>query len=99
MRRLLFKLAVTSLALCALSARAEEVIYGPDGAPTVVQRKLYTMTGRWELGLNFDIAVNTALVDQMGGVLGLSYHRKEWLDLGVEGVFNHGALSNHSFGW
>ena len=34
--------------LGALPSRAEEVVYGPDGAPTVVQHKLYTLTGRWE---------------------------------------------------
>src|SRR5262245_1353683 len=90
-------LAATAAALfCASSARAEEVIYGPDGAPTVVQHKLYTMTGRFEVGLNFDIALNTALVDQMGGVLGISYHPAEWLDLGVEGLLNHASLSNLS---
>jgi outer membrane beta-barrel protein len=88
------ELAAAAVALIALSARAEEVVYGPDGAPTVVQHKLYTMTGRWEVGLSFDMALNTALVDQMGGVLGISYHPTEWLDLGVEGMLNRGALSN-----
>lgn len=72
----------------------EDVIYGPDGAPTVVQHKLYPIAGRFEVGLAFDVAVNTALIDQLGGVLGLSYHPTEWLDLGVEGLFNHAALSN-----
>jgi len=86
--------AAAMLALCAFAARAEEVIYGPDGAPTVVQHKLYTTTGRWEVGANFDLALNTALVDQLGGVVGIAYHPAEWLDLGVEGLFNHAALSN-----
>src|SRR5438105_12435695 len=80
--------------LCAFAARAEEVIYGPDGAPTVVQHKLYSMTGRWEVGANFDVAVNTALVDQLGGVVGVAYHTAEWLDVGLEGLFNKTALSN-----
>ncbi len=85
------------LAACALSAfasRAEEVVYGPDGAPTVVQHKLYTMTGRWEVGADFDVALNTALVDQFGGLLGVAWHPNEWLDLGVEGLFNRTALSS-----
>src|SRR5260221_5597628 len=82
------------LIFCGAAARAEEVIYGPDGAPTVVQRKLYTMTGRWEVGLLFDTALNTALVDQSGGVLSVTFHPNEWLDFGVEGLFNHTALSN-----
>jgi outer membrane beta-barrel protein len=82
-----------ALALCALPARAEDVIYGPDGAPTVVQRKLYGMTGRWELGLAFDVATNTALVDQLGGVLGVSYHPNESLDVGLEFLGHKTALS------
>jgi len=82
-----------ALALCALQARAEEVIYGPDGAPTVVQRKLYGMTGRWEVGLAFDISLNTALVDQYGGILGASYHPNESLDIGAEVLFNRTTLS------
>ena len=94
MRRLSSSLAFLAAVLCAVSARGEEVVYGPDGAPTVVQHKLYTTSGRWEVGLNFDIAVNTALVDQLGGVLGVSYHPVEWLDVGGELLLNHGALSN-----
>ena len=93
MSRILNFLSVLAV-LCAFSARAEEVVYGPDGAPTVVQHKLYTMSGRWEVGLNFDVALNTALVDQLGGVLGVSYHPVEWLDVGGELLLNHGALSN-----
>ena len=80
--------------LVALPLRAEEVIYGPDGAPTVVQRKLYTLTGRFEAVAMFDVALNTALVDQLGGVVGVAYHPNEWLDLGVEGLLNHAALSS-----
>jgi outer membrane beta-barrel protein len=82
-----------ALALCVLPARAEEVVYGPDGAPTVVQRKLYKMTGRVEVGLAFDIALNTALVDQYGALLGVSYHPNESLDLGGEFLANRTALS------
>lgn len=87
-------LLCSALCLSALPLRAEETIYGPDGAPTVVQHKLYTLTSRWEATAMFDIAINTALVDQLGGVIGAAYHPNEWLDVGVEGVFNHAALSN-----
>ena len=96
MRRTWTELALAAALLCASAAHAQDVIYGPDGAPTVVQRKLYTMTGKWEVGLLFDIALNTALVDQLGGVLALTFHPNEWLDLGVEGLFNHTALSSLS---
>ena len=94
MRRTFPELALAAALLCASAAHAEDVIYGPDGAPTVVQRKLYTMTGKWEAGLLFDVALNTALVDQLGGVVALTYHPNEWLDLGVEGLFNRTALSS-----
>src|SRR5438552_19044666 len=87
------ELIAAALALCALPARAEEVIYGPDGAPTVVQRKLYGMSGRWEVGLAFDIAMNTALVDQLGGVVGVTYHPNESLDFGGEVLGNRTAPS------
>ena len=87
----------TCVLLCAVAAssaaRAGEAIYGPDGAPTVVQHKLHTMTGLWEAGLAFDMAMNTALVDQMGGLVSVSYHPNEWLDLGLDGLLHHTALS------
>jgi outer membrane beta-barrel protein len=92
-RSIRLEFIVAALALFALPARAEDVIYGPDGAPTVVQRKLYGMTGRWEVGLAFDISLNTALVDQYGGVLGASYHPNESLDIGGEVLFHRTALS------
>jgi|1185.fasta_scaffold01415_1 outer membrane beta-barrel protein len=85
--------AAALFALCALAARGEDAVYGPDGAPTVVQRKLHPMSGLWEAGLAFDMAMNTALVDQMGGVASLSYHPNEWFDAGLEALFNHGSLS------
>lgn len=94
MRRTCPELALAAALLCASAAHGEDVIYGPDGAPTVVQRKLYTMTGKWEASLLFDVALNTALVDQLGGVAAVTWHPNEWLDLGVEGLFNHTALSN-----
>ena len=85
---------IAMVALGPLAASAQDAIYGPDGAPTVVQRKLYRMTGRWEAGAAFGIATNTALVDQMGALASLSYHTNEWLDVGVEALFNHTALSS-----
>ena len=94
MRRTFPELALAAALLCASAAHAEDVIYGPDGAPTVVQHKLYTMTGKWEAGVLAGTALNTALVDQLGGVVAITYHPNEWLDLGVEGLFNHTALSN-----
>src|SRR5712692_241123 len=92
-RRLTSEIILAAVLLSSFAARAEEVVYGPDGAPTVVQRKLYTMTGRWEVSALFDIALNTAMVDQLGGVLAVSYHPNEWLDFGVEGLLNRTALS------
>jgi len=83
-----------ALLLAALPLRAEDVIYGPDGAPTVVQRKLYALTSKWEAVALFDVAINTALVDQLGVVVGAAYHPNEWLDVGVEGLFNHTDVSN-----
>lgn len=78
---------------CASGARAQDVVYGPDGAPTVVQRKLHPMTGRWEASALFDVALNTALVDQSGGLLSLTWHPNEWLDFGAEGLFHRTGLS------
>src|SRR5258705_9967481 len=77
----------------AAAARAQDAIYGADGAPAAVQAKLYSMSGRWEVGGAFGMALNTALVDQLGGILSLSYHPNEWLDVGVEGLLNHASLS------
>jgi outer membrane beta-barrel protein len=93
-RRLPSEVILLAVLLSGFAARAEEVVYGPDGAPTVVQRKLYTMTGRWEVSALFDVALNTALINQLGGILAVSYHPNEWLDFGAEGLFNYTALSN-----
>jgi len=86
-------LVAASLALAASAARADQAVYGPDGAPTVVQGKLHTMTGRWEAGASFGVAMNTGLVDQLGGLFSLSYHPNEWLDVGAEALLNHASLS------
>ena len=89
------ELWLSLLLIClGAAARAEDVIYGPDGAPTVVQRKLYTMTGKWEATVLFNTAINTALVDHYGGIIGVSFHPNEWFDIGVEGLFNATKLSS-----
>src|SRR2546421_5475198 len=79
-RLLPIELLAIVLVIAAPAARAQESIYGPDGAPTVVQHKLYPMTGRWEAAASFGVALNTALVDQLGGTVSLAYHPNEWLD-------------------
>jgi outer membrane beta-barrel protein len=89
-RLLLFELLAV---LCAPAAWPQDVIYGPDGAPTVVQRKLYPMTGRWEASVSFGVALNNALVDQLGGTVSLAWHPNEWLDAAGEILFNRTGLS------
>jgi len=84
---------IIAAALCAPAARAEQAIFGPDGAPTVVQRKLHTMSGRWEAGIAFDVALNNALVDQYGAIFDVSYHPNESLDVGGELLANRTGLS------
>ena len=88
------------LALLALplapSQAAEPVIYGPDGAPTVVQNKLYTMTGRTELGFAAVTSINGALVDHYGGLLTVTHHPNEWFDFGAEVAANYAGLSGLS---
>ena len=84
------------LLFCGAAARAEDVIYGPDGAPTVVQHKLYPMSSRWEASVLFNTALNNALIQQWGVLFGLSYHTNEWLDFGAEGLFNLTGLSSLS---
>ena len=92
-RRILALAAGLSL-LTALPAVAEDVIYGPDGAPTVVQHKRYPMTGRWETGVLLSAGLNDALTEHYGVVLQQRYHPNEWLDFGVDGLFNYTALSS-----
>jgi outer membrane beta-barrel protein len=86
-------LLVASAALATGAARADSAVYGPDGAPTVVQHKLHRMTGLWEAGASFGVALNNSLVDQIGGLFSLSYHANEWLDVGVEALLNQTSLS------
>src|SRR5947199_4266388 len=85
--------AIVLVALSATPARAADVVYGPDGAPTVVQRKLHTMSGRWEAGLTLGTALNGSLVDHYGGLLSLTYHPNEWADFGVELGANYTRVS------
>ena len=82
-----------ALLVAASSAHAAEVVYGPDGAPTVVQRKLHTMSSRWEAGLTLGTALNASLVDHYGGLLSVTYHPNEWADFGVELGANYTRVS------
>lgn len=80
-------------ALGATAARAQQPIYGPDGAPTVVQHKRFPMTARWETALLASTGVGSALTDQTGLLLQQRYHPNEWLDVGVDGILQHTSLS------
>ncbi|HEX4382153.1 MAG TPA: outer membrane beta-barrel domain-containing protein [Myxococcales bacterium] len=88
-------LAIGSL-LCGVAAHAEGVVYGPDGAPTVVQHKLHTMTSKWEIGLSVGTVLNTALVNSDGLLLDVSWHPNEWLDFGGQLLGNLTSLSQLS---
>ena len=82
-------------ALAAGSARAADpVVYGPDGAPTVVQNKLYTMSNRWEVGFGLATAINGALVDHYGGLFSVTHHPNEWFDWGGELSGNYTQLTS-----
>ncbi len=90
---------LSALAIAALAARpaaAEDVVYGPDGAPTVLQHKLYPMSGQWEVGLRLQTALNTPLIVHDGAMIDVSYHPNEWFDAGLELFGNYTALSNLS---
>jgi outer membrane beta-barrel protein len=89
-------LAALASLLCAGAAHAQGTIYGPDGAPTVVQHKLHTMTGRWEVGLTVGTVLNTSLIDSSGLILDITYHPNEWLDFGAELLGNLTGLSQLS---
>jgi outer membrane beta-barrel protein len=77
----------------ALPCAAQEVVYGPDGAPTVVQRKKHRLTGRWETALLVGRGLNGALVDHTGLLLEGAYHPNEWLDLGLGVLANSTGLT------
>src|SRR4051794_41960150 len=85
--------AIVFVALSATAARAADVVYGPDGAPTVVQRKLHTMSGRWEAGLTLGTALNASLVDHYGGLPSGTYPPHELARFRVGLGANHTPLS------
>lgn len=80
-------------ALAAPAARAQQPLYGPDGAPTVVQHKRFPLTGRWETSLLLATSIGSALTDQTGLVLQQRYHPNEWLDVGVDALLQKTNLS------
>ena len=82
-----------AVCLAGPSARAEATSVGPAMAPGAVQNKLYRLSGRWELGLEFTTALNTSLVDQYGALLSISYHPNDWADVGVDVLLNRTAVS------
>jgi outer membrane beta-barrel protein len=87
--------AALALALSAPgAARAAEVVYGPDGAPTVVQNKLHPMTGLWEVGGRLVTALNPAYVQHTGGILSITYHPNESVDVGVDLLGNLAQASD-----
>jgi outer membrane beta-barrel protein len=81
-------IVAVSLSVASAAARADD---GPDA--NRVQRKLFTMSHRWETGLAFTTALNTALVDDSGALASLSYHPNEWLDYGVDALVAATGLS------
>jgi outer membrane beta-barrel protein len=86
--------ALLFAAAAARPAAAEEVVYGPDGAPTVLQHKLYPMSGQWEFAFRAQTAINDPLVLHYGATLSLSYHPNEWFDAGLDVFGNYTALAN-----
>jgi len=86
--------ALGLVAAAALPAAAEDVVYGPDGAPTVLQHKLYPMSQQWELGVRLAAGLNQPLVVDYGGSLSLSYHPNESFDIGGEVYGGYTALSS-----
>jgi outer membrane beta-barrel protein len=73
------------LSSAALPARGED-------APAL-QRRTFTMSHRWETGLAFTTALNTALVDSSGALASISYHPNEWLDYGADALVAATGLS------
>lgn len=86
-------LAAALALLVALPCAAQQVVYGPDGAPTVVQRKKHRLAGRWETALLASRGLSDALADHLGLVFEASYHPTEWLDLGAGVLANSTGLS------
>jgi outer membrane beta-barrel protein len=92
----LARLAAAAALFCAAAAHAEGTVYGPDGAPTVVQHKLHTMSARWEFGLTIGTVLNTSLIDSSGLLIDVTWHPNEWLDFGGELLGNLTGLSQLS---
>jgi outer membrane beta-barrel protein len=63
-----------------------------DEAPAL-QRRQFTMSQRWETGLAFVTALNTALVDSSGALASVTYHPNEWLDYGADALVAATGLS------
>jgi outer membrane beta-barrel protein len=89
-------LLFTVASFAAVPARGEDAVIGPAAPPNAVQGKLYQVSRRWEVGVAFATALNTSLVDQYGGLLSISYHPNEWLDVGVDLLANRTSLSGLS---
>jgi outer membrane beta-barrel protein len=89
-------LLFTAASVAALPAWAEDAAIGPPGPPTAVQGKLYQVSHRWEVGVAFAAPLNSSLVDQYGGLLSISYHPNEWVDVGVDLLANRTSLSDLS---
>ena len=75
-------LLFAAASIAALPARGEDAVMGPGGPAPTVRGKLYQVSRRWEVGFAFTTALNDSLVDQYGGLLSISYHPNEWMDVG-----------------
>jgi len=82
--------------VAALPARGEDSVIGPAAPPTTVQGKIHQLSRRWEVGVALGTVLNTSLVDQHGGLLSISYHPNEWVDVGVDVLANRTSFSGLS---
>ena len=89
-------LLFAAASIAALPARGEDAVMGPGGPAPTVRGKLYQVSRRWEVGFAFTTALNDSLVDQYGGLLSISYHPNEWMDVGVDLLANRTSLSGLS---
>src|SRR5207249_11256089 len=93
-RRTRIVLLFTVLSAAATPALAEDTLYDPAAAR--VQGKLYQVSRRWEVGVTFGTALNAPLIDQYGGLVSVSYHPNEWVDVGVDVLANGTGISRLS---
>jgi len=93
-RRTRIVLLFTVLSAAATPALAEDTLYDPAAAR--VQGKLYQVSRRWEVGVTFGTALNASLIDQYGGLVSVSYHPNEWVDVGVDVLANGTGISRLS---